>query len=122
MIDHRETIDFLKRRERSRQDALDTRFRDAWRDFQQIVAYIVDTHHPQRIWQWGSLLERKHFSEISDLDIAVEGLCSADEIFQIVARAEELTDFPVDIVELEKVEPEYRELIKRKGKLIYGSI
>jgi len=43
-------------------------------------------------------------------------------LFEIVARAEEISDFPVDIIELEKVAPEYRELIKQKGKLVYGSI
>jgi len=43
-------------------------------------------------------------------------------LFEIVARAEELTDFPLDIVEMEKIAPEFRDLIKRKGRLVYGSV
>ena len=121
MKDHSKTVDFLRRRERARQERLDARFNDAWREFDRIVSYIVTEHRPKRIWQWGSLLERKKFSDISDLDIALEGLESTAELFQIVARAEELTDFPLDIIEMEKIAPEYRELIKRKGRLVYGS-
>jgi len=121
MKDHSKTLDFLSRRERVRQERLDARFRAAWKDFDRIVSYIVAEHHPKGIWQWGSLLDRRKFSDISDLDIAIEGLGSASELFQIVARAEELTDFPLDIVELEKIAPEFRELVKRKGRLVYGS-
>jgi predicted nucleotidyltransferase len=119
--DHRDTLEFLQRRERIRQEALDRRFRKAWRDFDRIVSYIISQHRPKRVWQWGSLLDRKRFSEISDLDIAIEGLDSASEFFEIVGQAEQISDIPVDIVELEKVAPEYRELIKRKGRLVYGS-
>ena len=121
MKDHSKTLDFLSRRERVRQERLDARFRAAWSDFDRIVSYIVAEHRPKGIWQWGSLLDRRKFSDISDLDIAIEGLGSASELFQIVARAEELTDFPLDIVELEKIAPEFRELVKRKGRLVYGS-
>ena len=121
MKDHSKTLDFLSRRERVRQERLDARFRAAWRDFDRIVSYIAAEHRPKGIWQWGSLLDRRKFSDISDLDIAIEGLGSASELFQIVARAEELTDFPLDIVELEKIAPEFRELVKRKGRLVYGS-
>jgi predicted nucleotidyltransferase len=120
-VDQIDTLEFLRRRERARQKALDRRFRQAWRDFDRIVAYIISEHQPRSVWQWGSLLDRKRFNESSDLDIAVQGLRSAHELFEIVARAERFSDFPVDIVELEKIEPEYGELIRRKGKLVYGS-
>ena len=122
MKDHSKTLDFLRRRERVRQERLDARFRDASRDFDRIVSYIVAKHRPKRIWQWISLLERRKFSDVSDLDIAIEGLGSAAELFEIVARAEELTDFPLDIVEMEKIAPEFRDLIKRKGRLVYRSV
>lgn len=121
MTDHSKTVDFLKRREWARQERMDARFQEAWRDFESIVSYIVAEHSPKRVWQWGSLLDRKRFSDNSDLVIAIEGLESATELFQIVARAEELTDFPIDIVEMEKIAPEYRALIMRKGRLVRGS-
>ncbi len=122
MTDHRETLDFLKQREQARQDTLDLRFREAWRDFERIVKYIISEHRPKRIWQWGSLLDRRKFTEISDLDIAVEGLESAQEVFEIAARAEDLTDLPLDIIEMEKIAPEYRQLIEKKGRLVYGGV
>jgi hypothetical protein len=33
----------------------------------------------------------------------------------------EMTKFPLDIVQLEKIEPEFAELILLKGKIIYES-
>ena len=101
---------------------MDDRFRQAWREFDEIVSYIVSKHRPQRIWQWGSLLDRKRFSEVSDLDIAIEGLSSASQLFEILAYAEKVTDLPLDIIEMEKTAPEYRELIKRKGRLVHGTL
>ena len=87
-----------------------------------VVKYIISEHRPKRIWQWGSLLDRRKFTEISDLDIAVEGLESAQEVFEIAARAEDLTDLPLDIIEMEKIAPEYRQLIEKKGRLVYGGV
>ena len=48
-----------------------------------------------------------------------ESIYSAQAIFDICRRAEEMTDFAVDIVELEKIKPEYALLVRRKGKRIY---
>jgi hypothetical protein len=50
-------------------------------DFERIVRHIAAVSDPLRIYQWGSLLERAHFSEISDIDIAVEGLRGPEEYF-----------------------------------------
>jgi len=41
---------------------------------------IVREYKPLRIYQWGSLLEDRHFSEISDIDIAVEGITDAETL------------------------------------------
>ena len=121
MTNHSEILSFLRRHERARQDKLDVRFCKARRDFERIVQFIISDHQPKRIWQWGSLLDRRKFTEISDLDIAIEGLASAQEIFEITAQAEEMTALPLDIVEMEKIAPEYRALIQRKGRLVHGS-
>ena len=119
MVSRKETIEFLTNRERRRQRMLDERFERAKKDCEKIVSDIIAEYAPHRIWQWGSLLNRKFFTEKSDIDIAVEGLPTPSEIFDILAHAEEITDFPLDIIELEKIEPEFSELIKRKGKCIY---
>jgi predicted nucleotidyltransferase len=119
MVTRKETIEFLTNRERKRQRMLDERFERACKDCAKIVSYIIAEHSPKRIWQWGSLLKRKFFTEKSDIDIGVEGLPAPSEIFDILAHAEEITDFPLDIIEMEKIEPEFSELIKRKGRCIY---
>lgn len=33
-----------------------------------------------------------------------------------------MTDFPLDIVELEKIDPIHSTSIKKKGKLVYGNV
>lgn len=75
---------------------------------------------PVRIWQWGSLLDRSRFSEVSDIDIAVEGLGLADRFFAVVEKAEGLTDPPLDIAELERLEPEFAHLITTRGRTVHG--
>jgi len=110
---------FVAEKERRQQTALLRKLRRARSDFQKIVALIVEKYQPLRIYQWGSLLDEFSFSEISDIDIAMEGITSAETFFQIYGDAMDLTDFPVHVVQLEKIEPEFRELIVTQGKLIY---
>lgn len=119
-VDPAATVAFLKRREAARQRELDARFAAAWADFERIVEMIVREFSPLRIWQWGSLLHRPHFSNRSDIDLAVEGLGRAERLFQLYARAEELTAFPLHVVELERIEPEYANLIRISGRLVHG--
>ncbi len=77
-----------------------------------VAAMIVRDYKPLRIYQWGSLLEDRHFAEISDVDIAVEGITDAD--------AEQLTRFPLDIVAIEHVHPAYAEHIRRRRRIVHG--
>jgi hypothetical protein len=37
----------------------------------------------------------------------------------LIGKAQAMTDFPVDIVQLEKIEPEFAESIRTDGKLVY---
>ena len=120
-VDPAQTVAFLRRREAERQRELDERFQAAWGEFHRIVEMIAAEFAPRRIWQWGSLLHRDRFSERSDIDIALEGLGAAERLFQVHARAEELSTFPLDIVELERIEPEYAHLIRTHGRLVHGA-
>ena len=109
----------LAKRRLKRKLALDERFEDATRDFEQIIKMIIKQYNPGAIYQWGSLLNRDAFSEISDIDVAVQGIKSAENFFSLCRDAEELTDFPLDIVELEKIEPEFKDLILDYGRKVY---
>lgn len=87
----------------------------AIKDADAIIAMIIDKYNPKTIYQWGSVLKPNAFSPISDIDIAIEGLNSVENFFALVNEADEMTRFPVDIVEVEHVMPEYLALIKKYG-------
>ncbi len=110
---------FLAAKEQRRQKQLDERFARAVADAQRIIQVIRERHSPRRIYQWGSLLDRRQFQEISDIDIAVEGLSGPEEIFAVYGEAEKLTLLPLDIVELEKIHPAHARSIRERGRLVY---
>ncbi len=125
MLDERFGIDldvvrgFLRNRELERSRSLDERFVQASSDFSRIVDMIIEKFNPGRIYQWGSLLDRERFSEISDIDIAVEGLSGPQEFFALLGDALPLTDFPLDIVEIEKVGDDNARYIREYGRIVY---
>jgi len=110
---------FLGARDRRRSTRIDARFERAGRDARAIIAQIAVQVNPRRIYQWGSVLDRSRFSEISDIDIAVEGLRGPAEFFQTLGIAMQGTTLPVDVVELEKVPPETAERIRTRGALVH---
>lgn len=111
--------DFVRRKQQQRNELLEKRYAFATRDFQQIVEMIISNFNPLRIYQWGSLLNEKHFSEISDIDIAIEGLVDPQNFFNLLSKAMEMTDLPLDIVQLEFIHELHKKTILENGKLIY---
>lgn len=110
---------FLANRESARQQFLDARFEQAWTDFRAILDLLIRRYHPRRILQWGSLLDRSKFTERSDIDIAVEGIPDAATFFALYGDADRLTRFSLDLVDLDKIEPEFAEVIRSKGRCVY---
>lgn len=110
---------FLEKKERDRVQLLDERYNQARRDYQKIIDFIIERYNPKRIYQWGSLLNRENFTEMSDIDIALEGITSAEQMFDIYGAIMNMTDFSIDLIQIEKIEPEFAELIKAKGKIVY---
>ncbi|MFW5643112.1 MAG: hypothetical protein ACOCYQ_03710 [Alkalispirochaeta sp.] len=49
----------------------------------------------------------------------LKGSSTGRLFFTLLADAEKMTDFPLDIVQLERIEPEFRELLLQKGRIIY---
>lgn len=109
----------LEKKENAKRLSRLKRLEKARRDFEAIVRMIIDRYAPRKIVQWGSLLVPEQFDENSDIDIAVEGVPEAERFFALLGDAMALTRFDLDIVQLEKIEPEFAELIISKGKLIY---
>ena len=110
---------FQKQKRLVRQEELAWRHQRALNDFQQIVDMIVNKYKPKKIYQWGSLLNKDQFSEISDIDIAVEGMPDAQSYFNMLADAVKLTSFPLDIVEMENIHELHKNMIIQKGVLVY---
>jgi len=113
---------WLQARDQRRAELRHSLWEQARQDADRIIAMIVREFRPARIYQWGSIVHPEHFAEYSDIDIAVEGLPGgAAEYFRLLAEAERLTSFPIDIVELEHIEPEFAELIRAYGVQRYGA-
>lgn len=110
---------FLARKEERRQARIAARFDRATRDAKAIIRTIVEDVNPRRIYQWGSLLDRSRFSEISDIDLAVEGLSGPAEFFRVLGIAMDGTTLPVDVIEMERVPEEIAERIRAKGALVH---
>jgi predicted nucleotidyltransferase len=109
----------IEERERKRKEANKRLFEQATRDCEAIISMIKERYNPKRIYQWGSLLNKAKFDEMSDIDIAVEGLGPAEKFFALYGDAEKMTDFSLDLVELEKVHPLDMDSIRLHGRLVY---
>lgn len=118
-IDLDKVRDFLDAKNVRRHIALDKSFDQATTDFDRIVKYIIQEYDPARVWQWGSLLDRTRFTEISDIDIALEGINDPRVFFSILGAASKMTKFPVDIVEIEKVGQMNADYIRNNGRKVY---
>ncbi len=118
-IDIAKVRQFMYKKHIVRNIALDAHYTKAAHDFEQICTLIIAKYNPACIWQWGSLLDRRRFSEISDIDIALEGLRSVEEYSAILSDIIAITDFPVDLVEMERIGVENAAFIRKYGRLIY---
>jgi predicted nucleotidyltransferase len=88
-------------------------------DAASIIEMIIMEYNPLRIYQWGSIIYPENFRNYSDIDIGVEGIEGSKDFFDLLGKAQSITSFPVDIVQIEKIEPEYAEDIRENGRLVY---
>jgi predicted nucleotidyltransferase len=110
---------YFEKKQAIRTDLRKSLFETAWHDFEKICQHIMDQYKPERIYQWGSLLNERHFSEISDIDIAVEGIDDPKTYFRLLYEAAEMSRLPVDIVQIEFVPDYHKERILKRGRLVY---
>ncbi len=83
-------------------------------DVRRIVDMLRQQFHVRRIILFGSLANRR-FAPGSDIDLAVEGLSRAD-FFAALARANELSQFWVDLKPLEDLDTHFRARLLTTGK------
>ena len=119
-VDSASAARWVVARQVRRREALRRRLHAAQRDAARIIAMIVAEHRPRRIYQWGSLVHTERFAEISDIDIAVEGMsCDEPLLATIRSRAEAMTDLHVDLVVMERLDPGRADLIRRFGTIAW---
>jgi predicted nucleotidyltransferase len=109
----------LEKKAARRARQLEGRLAEARRDFKKVVRHIAEAYRPVRIYQWGSLIDGAHFSERSDIDIAVEGITSAEVFFAMLRDAEGMTVFPVDLIQMETIHSAFAESIRERGRVVY---
>ena len=118
-FDYGAAVQFLKERETKRRHSRRDLYERATEDCRRIVGMIAETYRPRRVYQWGSLLDPDRFDESSDIDIAVEGLRGAREFLDLHGKAMGMTDFPLDLIELEKADPSHRASVVERGRVVY---
>ena len=84
-----------------------------------IINNIINVIDPREIWQWGSVIQKEKFRDYSDIDIALVGLNDFQELFKAQKIAMNIASFPVDIVEMDKLDEYFQKAIKRRGRKVY---
>ena len=110
---------FVRRRIRQRDRERSRLLARARSDSDAIVKRLARELGPVRIYQWGSLVSDEHFSDRSDIDIAVEGVADPLKLFELYAELQGGTAFDLDIVRMESVQPAYADHIRRRGKIVH---
>ncbi|AFY81381.1 putative nucleotidyltransferase [Oscillatoria acuminata PCC 6304] len=118
MFDYSAARQYLQAKQQALQAQRLGLWQQARADSQTIIEMIIDRYAPQRIIQWGSVLAPQHFSEASDIDLAIAGL-EFRSFMNLVGEAEDLTDFPLDLIRWEDIHPSFQKIILMKGKIIY---
>ena len=99
--------DFLKRKEQRRKEYLQERYKKAQSEFHNILMLIIEKYNPER------------FSEISDIDIAVEGIDNYETFSRMYGETEQLSSLPLDLIEIDKIHPLQADSIRKQGKVVY---
>ena len=103
-----------RQREQKRQQQQKLRQEAGWRVAREAAQALKQDFGANRVWLFGSLLEVRHIHSQSDVDLAVEGL--EDSLYlQAVARLLDLSDFSVDLVQLEYARPRLRQAVEAHG-------
>jgi predicted nucleotidyltransferase len=95
---------------------------DQEQKLKDIERILIAELQPNRIYLFGSRALEKN-KEYSDYDIAVDGITASHR--QIRKAKESLDDalgiHSCDLIEMEKVSPNFKQLIEEQGKILYES-
>jgi predicted nucleotidyltransferase len=95
------------------------RFEQAQRELNRAVYHVRTAFACRRIIVWGSMLHPSRFTEMSDLDICVEGIDDIEEWSRLEREVLEMTTLPLHLVRWESLQPLYRRRIMERGEVVY---
>ena len=81
------------------------------------IVEIGAAFNVEQIVLFGSITDKEHFSEISDIDIGLIGI-KAEEFFKLYSQLTERIEWPIDLVDLDE-DPKFKAMILKKGEVIY---
>jgi predicted nucleotidyltransferase len=111
--------DFVRRRVRARERSRIRLLARARSDCAAIIERMARELSPARIYQWGSLVQGSHFGELSDIDLAVEGVADPRKLHELHGDLQRMTSFDLDIIRLEGLQPAAADHIRRRGRVVY---
>lgn len=86
------------------------------------VALIIERYEPRRVIQWGSVLRPERFTEISDIDIAVEGITDPETWSRLETDVLAVVSFPLHLIPFEQVIPVHQQDILARGRVVYEQV
>ena len=117
-FDYKQASNFLIKKESLEKEKNFQLYQEATKDAKFIID-MIKQYNPQAIYQWGSLLHQEQFDINSDIDIAVEGIDSAEKFFELYGKAESMTEFSLDLIEIEKISEVHKKSIQGNGRIVY---
>ena len=109
----------FRRRAEERRRALGERFAEAERQLQRAIDCAGGFPGVLRLITWGSVLRPECFSEISDIDLCVQGIADPREWGRLERALLDVVDMPLHLVRWEELIEPHRERILARGKVVY---
>ena len=81
---------------------------------QQAAALLKERFHARQVWLFGSMLTPHRVHPRSDIDLAVAGL-EPTQYLDAVVELLDLSEFSVDLVQVEYAQPSLLDVIKQNG-------
>lgn len=107
-------LPYIRRRWLEEQAGWQTRRARAWESARCVAEVLRQAFGASRVIAFGSLIEKGMFHERSDIDLAVQGI-SPERFFRAVAAALGVSEFSVDLIDLDICPAAVRDEILRKG-------
>ena len=103
-----------RQRQRQEQRQKEQRQQQGWQIARQAAVLLKEHFHVQRVWLFGSMVTLHRIHPNSDIDLAVQGLNSEQYLAAVIALLD-LSEFSIDLVQIEYAQPSLRETIEQQG-------